>query len=49
MRKGRENFKENAILDWYVYLIDFFRLKIRKVENMLSHSASISQTSACDS
>ena len=29
-------FQENAILDWYVYLTDFFRLRMEKVKDMLS-------------
>ena len=45
----RKLFQEKAILDWYVYLIDFFRLKIGKVKSMLSQFASISKTYACDS
>ena len=45
----RKLFQENAILDWYVYLIDFFRLKIGKVKSMLSQFANISKYYACDS
>ena len=29
-------FQENAILDWYVYLTDIFRLRMEKVKDMLS-------------
>ena len=43
-KKERQNYSiKNAILDWHVYLIDFFRLIIEKVKNMLSQFASISK------
>ena len=36
-------FQENTILDWYVYLIDFFRPRMEKVKNMLSQFVTISK------
>ena len=42
-KERQKLFQENAILDWYVYLIDFFRLRIGKVKNMLLQFASISR------
>ena len=40
----RKLFQKNAILDCYVYLTDFFTLKIGKVKNMPSQFASINKT-----
>ena len=42
-KKERQMLQENAILDWYVYLTDFFRLRIGKFKNILSQFASISK------